>query len=321
MGHKGRVRGPKGTPSSPPRDDESRDEDQTKVGDAAGAPRSTRRDRAHLIVLAGESLGQMFRVERSEMVMGRAADAAIRLQDDGVSRHHARVAEVQGELCIEDLNSANGTLLNDQRIHSAVLRDGDKIQMGSTTILKFTYADELEENFRRRMHDVAIYDALTKACDKSHFLYRLQTEVSYARRHTTPLSLLMLDVDHLQHVNDHHGYPAGDGVLTTLAQIVRRTLRAEDLFARYGGEEFAVLCRGAIVDNALKLAERLRAKVETFVFEHHGQRIPVTISVGVASWFDQPDSTAQLIADAEAALHKAKARGRNRVVVRAVHPA
>jgi diguanylate cyclase (GGDEF)-like protein len=302
---------------SGPRDGD-RDEDQTKVGDAAVAPRSPRPDRAHLIVLAGESLGQMFRVERSEMVIGRAADAAIRLQDDGVSRHHARIVEVQGELCVEDLQSANGTLLNGHRIRSAVLRDGDKIQMGSTTILKFTYADELEQNFQQKMYDAALHDGLTKAFNQRHFLDRLPIEVSFAKRHGTPLSLLMFDVDHFKQVNDNFGHPAGDYVLATLAHIVRRTLRAEDLFARYGGEEFAVLCRGATADNALKLAERLRAKVETFVFEDHGQRIRVTISVGVATWFDQPDSTTQLIADADAALYKAKARGRNRVVVRAV---
>jgi two-component system cell cycle response regulator len=306
--------------TSGPRDGD-RDEDNTKVGDAAGAPRSARSDRAHLIVLAGESLGRMFRVERSEMVMGRAADAAIRLQDDGISRHHARIIEVRGELYVEDLKSANGTLLNGHRIGSAVLRDGDKIQMGSTTILKFTHADELEENFQQKMYDAALHDGLTNAHNQRHFLDRLPIEVSFAKRHGTPLSLLMLDVDHLKRVNDDYGHPAGDYVLTTLAQIVRRTLRAEDLFARYGGEEFAILCRGAIVDNALKLAERLRAKVDTFVFEHHGQRIRITISVGVASWFDQPDSTTQLIADADAALYKAKARGRNRVVVRAAHGA
>ncbi len=298
---------------SPPREDDEWDE-PTAVGKIAAIPASARRDRAHLLVLTGQSLGQLFRIEQSETSIGRAADAAIRLQDDGISRRHARIVQRNGELCVEDLGSANGTFLNDRQIRSAVLHDGDKIQMGSTTILKFTYGDELEENFQRSMHDAALYDGLTKACNKRHFLHQLQTECSYAKRHRTPLSLLMLDADHFKQVNDHHGHLAGDHVLVTLAEVVRGTLRAEDLFARYGGEEFAVLCRGSSLDNVLALAERLRAKVETFVFEHHDQRIPVTISVGVASWFDQPDSTTKLIADADAALYKAKARGRNRVV-------
>jgi diguanylate cyclase (GGDEF)-like protein len=296
---------------------EDGDEDQTDVGDAPGALSSARGDCAHLIVLAGESLGQMFRVDRSGIVIGRAANAAIRLHDDGVSRHHARIVQVHGELRIEDLKSANGTLLNGHRIHSAVLSDGDKIQMGSTTILKFTYADELEEAFQQKVHDASVFDGLTKACNQAHFLYRLPIEVSYAQRHGTPLSLLMLDVDHFKQLSDQYGHLAGDSVLATLAQIVRGTIRTEDLFARYGAEEFAILCRGITIDTALIVAERLRAKVETFAFEHHGRRIPVTISVGVASWFDQPDSASQLIADADGALSKAKLRGRNRVVVRA----
>jgi two-component system cell cycle response regulator len=297
------------------------DQDRTKIGDIAVAPKSGRRDRAHLIVLAGESLGQMFRVEQTGCLIGRAVDATIRLQDDGVSRHHARIVEFQGELCIEDLTSANGTFLNGDRIRTAVLRDGDQIQVGSTSILKFTYADELEESFQQRMHDAALYDGLTKACNKRQFLRRLDTEVAYAKRHAAPVSLLMLDVDHFKQVNDRHGHLAGDHVLSTLAQIVQSTIRTEDLLARYGGEEFAVLCRGTPIESALVLAERLRAKVETFLFEEHQKRIPVTISVGVAAWFDQPDSATQLIANADAALYKAKAGGRNRVVVRAVRGA
>jgi two-component system cell cycle response regulator len=303
----------------PPGDDDEADE--TVIGKIASIPLNTRRDRAHLIVLAGESLGQMFRVDQSEILIGRAADTSIRLRDDGVSRHHARIVQRDGGLCIEDLESANGTLVNGQRVRSAVLRDGDKIQVGSTTILKFTHADELEEDFQQKMHDAALYDGLTKACNKRHFLHRLETEVAYARRHAAPMSLLMVDVDHFKQVNDRHGHLAGDYVLATLGQIVRSTIRTEDLFARYGGEEFAVLCRGTPVDKALVLAERLRAKVETFLFEQNQERIAVTISVGVASWFDHPDSATRLIANADAALYRAKAAGRKRALASAGHGA
>ncbi len=301
-----------------PPQDEEREEDRTAIGKIAPMPASSRRDRAHLIVLAGEALGQMFRIEESGVVVGRAGDADIRLHDDGVSRRHARIVLADGQVCIEDLGSANGTLVNGEPVQRAVLSDGDKIQMGSTTILKFTYADELEEKFQQKMHDAALYDALTKACNKRHFLHRLETEVAYAKRHSTPLSLLMIDIDHFKRINDGHGHPAGDHVLSTLGQIVSSALRTEDLFARFGGEEFAVLCRGVTANSALSLAERLRARVETFAFEYQGRRIPVTISVGVAAWFDQADSATKLISDADEALYKAKGSGRNRVVVRAV---
>jgi diguanylate cyclase (GGDEF)-like protein len=256
----------------------------------------------------------MFRVDKTQTVIGRAADANIRLDDDGVSRRHARVVQNGSEVWLEDLESANGTFVNDDRIVRRQLHDGDKIQMGSTTILKFTYGDELEESFQQKMYDAALHDGLTGAYNKRHFLDRVPAEIAYARRHRTPLTLLMFDVDHFKLVNDKFGHLAGDYVLQAIAQIVAATLRAEDLFARYGGEEFAVLCRGVPIEKASVLAERLRAKIETNVFEHHAHRIPVTISVGVARFVDHPDAVTQLVAEADAALYHAKKTGRNRVV-------
>jgi diguanylate cyclase (GGDEF)-like protein len=305
--------------SSAPPSSEHRDEDRdrTKIGDAVKVSEVRRRDRANLIVLTGERFGEMFHINRPEVVIGRAADADIRLQDDGVSRRHARIVVASGGLHLEDLQSANGTLLNGQPVSRSLLRDGDNIQVGSTTVLKFTFSDELEEDFRRRMYRAALYDPLTGACNKRHMIERLQAEVSYARRHATPLSLLMLDIDRFKSINDTHGHLAGDHVLATLGQIVSGALRAEDLFARYGGEEFAILCRGTTADAALTLAERLRSRVESFAFEYQGRPIPVTVSVGIAAWFEQPDSGTQLVADADEALLKAKNTGRNRVVVRA----
>ena len=239
------------------------DEEPTTIGrvDSALLKAQSRRDRAHLIVLAGESLGRMFRIDQNETVIGRATDATIRLEDDGMSRRHARIVQVDGDVWVEDLKSANGTLVNGQRIQRNQLQDGDKIQMGSTTILKFTYSDRLEEKFQQKMIDAALHDGLTKAYNKRYLLERLPTEVAYAMRHKTPLSLLMIDVDHFKQVNDNHGHPAGDYVLTTLSQVVIGALRTEDLFARYGGEEFAVLCRNVKLESACVLANRLRVLV------------------------------------------------------------
>ncbi len=109
--------------------DDERDEDRTAIGDLTAVKVANRRDRAHLIVLAGSSLGQMFRVEQNETVIGRGADAAIRIEDDGVSRKHARVVQNGNVGWIEDLESANGTFVNEDRVARHLLRDGDKIQI------------------------------------------------------------------------------------------------------------------------------------------------------------------------------------------------
>ncbi len=252
------------------------DEDEpTRVGtiDAALVRAQTRRDRAYLIVLAGENLGQMFPVRETETVIGRAADAAVRLQDDGVSRRHAKIVVVGGEVMVEDLKSANGTLLNGQRVDRCVLQDGDKIQVGSTTILKFTYADRLEEDFQQKMYEAALHDGLTKAFTKRYFLDRLPTEIAYARRHSTPLSMLMLDVDHFKNVNDTYGYhPAGDYVLVVLGaddrQRPSRGRPSSPATAAKSSASSAAACRSRA--RCSSQATRLRGLIEALPFRLGG---------------------------------------------------
>jgi two-component system cell cycle response regulator len=275
------------------------------------------RDRACLVVIAGQNVGEMYRIEGPETVLGRASNATVRLADDGISRRHARIYQDGSILYIEDLKSANGTVVNGTPIDTQALQDGDKIRLGPTTILKFEYQDEIEEDFRQKMYDAALRDGLTKAYNKKFFLDRLDTELAYAKRHTADLSLVMFDVDHFKRVNDTYGHLAGDAVLVKLAKLTQAALRAEDVFARYGGEEFAIICRGVKLANAGVLGERLRSGVESAVFEYEGQRLPVTISVGVAAFPVSPvDTGTQLIGYADEALYEAKRCGRNRVLLK-----
>jgi diguanylate cyclase (GGDEF)-like protein len=276
------------------------------------------RDRACLVVIAGQNVGEMYRLEGPETVVGRASNANVKLNDDGISRRHARIFQEGSVLYIEDLKSANGTVVNDAPIAKPTrLQDGDKIRLGPTTILKFEYQDEIEEDFRQRMYDAALRDGLTKAYNKKFFLDRLETELAYAKRHTADLSLVMFDVDHFKRVNDTYGHLAGDAVLVKLAKLTQMALRTEDVFARYGGEEFSVICRGVKLASAGVLGERLRSSVESAVFEYEGQRLPVTISVGVAAFPDsRVENGSQLIGCADEALYEAKRCGRNRVLLK-----
>jgi len=306
-------------PSDKPRRQFNDDDDEvTKIGRVdLLTVKAPKRDRPYFIVLAGSNLGRMFRIEGDEVVLGRATNATVRLEDDGISRNHAKVVMRGQELWIEDMGSQNGTFINGEKVSAQRLKDGDKIQVGATTILKFTYHDDLDDRFQQKMYDAALHDGLTKAFNKRHFLERLSVEVAYARRHKAPLTLIMLDVDHFKQVNDRFGHLAGDHVLIGLAAIIEKQLRTEDLFARYGGEEFAVLCRGASLGNASVLGERLRVQVEAASFEHGGHVIPVTISLGIAAQSDKAaDGATQLVSEADAGLYDAKRGGRNRVVAR-----
>ena len=142
----------------------------------------------------------------------------------------------------------------------------------------------------------------------------MEKDLAYARRHQTPLSLIMLDIDHFKKINDTHGHPAGDFVLAELSQMMVELLRTEDVLARFGGEEFTILCRGSDQNGAKIVAERLRRAVEERKFTFGGKDIPVTISLGIAA---VPESNvsdhAAFLAAADKALYEAKRSGRNRV--------
>jgi diguanylate cyclase (GGDEF)-like protein len=272
------------------------------------------RDRPYLIVLSGNNVGEMHRVE-GETIIGRGTQASLRLSDDGVSRRHARIFMANGLVVVEDLGSANGVFINGTKVTSHVLQDGDKIQLGSTTILKFTYHDRLEENFQRQMYDAALRDGLTKAFNKKHFLDRLSSEFAFARRHHSPLAVAMIDVDFFKRVNDTYGHLAGDYVLARLASVAAQLIRTEDVFARYGGEEFGIIGRGSRCADLAVLGERLRATVQATHFEHEGRHIPVTISVGIAAFPEiAVNEPLELVAAADEALYEAKRTGRNRVL-------
>lgn len=277
--------------------------------------RRSQRDRAYLIVLAGTDVGKMFKLTDGETVLGRSHRADIRLDDDSISRLHAKLVLDGTSIGLEDLNSSNGTLVNGDRIAAQTLRDGDKIRLGETTILKFTFHDLLDESFQQKMYNAALRDPLTKVYNKKYFLDQLGTEVSYAKRHSTPLSLLIFDLDHFKNINDTYGHVAGDQVLIELAQLVQGMLRSEDVFARYGGEEFVVILRGINIEDAGLLAERLRAAVEERAFMFDDRKLPVAVSGGVAAYDEELSDPLALVEAADEALYAAKKAGRNRVLV------
>lgn len=293
--------------------DNDDEEDKTSIGDVRSILAAVaQREDAYLIVIAGQNTGEMFKVN-SDLYIGRGKEVEVRLTDTETSRRHAKLFRTSDGVYVEDLDSTNGTFVNGEKISRQVLADGDKIQVGTNTILKFSYHDDIDEEFQRKMFDAALRDSLTQAFNRKYFSERLTSEFAFSQRHGTPLSLLLFDLDHFKKVNDTYGHLGGDYVLVALAKQVCIAIRREDIFARYGGEEFAVLCRGINRAGTERLAERIRIAIETFSFEHDGRRIPVTISVGVAMVPAKgiDDSTA-LVEAADKALYTAKRLGRNR---------
>jgi diguanylate cyclase (GGDEF)-like protein len=159
-------------------------------------------------------------------------------------------------------------------------------------------------------------DEMTGLHNYRFFTMRLREEIARAKRNESSLSLLILDVDYFKNYNDALGHPAGDEVLRQLSNLLKSSVRDNDIVARYGGEEFAVILPATEIDGAAKLAERIRVKVE----KHHfpSEEIQpggvLTISIGIAVFPDNANNMEDAIVAADRALYFAKASGRNRVV-------
>jgi two-component system cell cycle response regulator len=251
------------------------------------------------------------------MTLGRSDTCGARFDDASVSGVHARIACVAQAYIIMDAGSTNGSYVNDVRVQTPVhLHDGDRVQLGSSTFLRFSLVSEDEEKALRKMYEAALRDGLTGIFNRKHLEERLDAEIAYALRHKSELSLVILDVDHFKRVNDTHGHLAGDAVLRGVAQVLSHGVRAEDVLGRYGGEEFVVVARGIPLPGAHQLADRLRATLGATPIHFGAMALSVTASAGVASLTccqGRADKTT-LLALADARLYKAKQAGRNRVV-------
>lgn len=268
--------------------------------------------KACFVVLSGQDIGKNFEINKKKFFIGRNPKCDIHVNDEEVSRKHARVEITPTGINIHDLGSTNGTLVNGMKVKKHTLQDGDRVQIGTFTILKFNYLDALENTFNEELYNNANRDFLTGVYNKKYFLDRLGIELSYSKRHTTPLSLIFFDIDHFKKINDKYGHLAGDYILKEMVSKIKSEKRQEDLLARYGGEEFVLLLRDCTAQQALIIAENMRKSIKSHKFKFEKKQMKVTISVGIAVWMDQNfKSMDEFIAAADKELYKAKNAGRD----------
>jgi diguanylate cyclase (GGDEF)-like protein len=287
---------------------------QTRVVEAE--PRSARRHGV-FIVGSGIETGRVLVIPNDKpATVGRAPECTFSFDDDSLSREHAVVLWGAGNYMVRD-TSTNGSFVNDARLTApALLKDGDRVQLGSSTLLRFAYVDDQEEAALRKVYEAAILDGLTGVFNRKHLEERIAIELAFALRHDEPLSVVIIDVDHFKKVNDTYGHLAGDAVLKSVSSLLSSLLRPSDFVGRYGGEEFVIVARGTKVADAVALADRLREAVGNAPIAYEGREIRVTSSAGVASLSccgATPDRTT-LLGTAYKRLYAAKAGGRNRVV-------
>lgn len=268
---------------------------------------------ASVMVLTGLSIGKVVRLTKPEMVIGRSVDADIFVDCDSISRRHAKLVTSPEGIDLVDLGSKNGTLLNGLRAKGRQrLASGDRLQLGSDTVLKFTFLDRLDEAVQRELYDSAIRDGLTGAFNRKFLDESLEKEFAFCARHDAPISVLMMDVDRFKLLNDNLGHAAGDCALRRLVECVHGAIRTEDVFARYGGEEFTLVLREVAEEVAIAVADRLRREVSEIELNIERAKVKFTISVGVATQCaGRFASASELEAAADKYLLRAKLEGRN----------
>ncbi|HXT48242.1 MAG TPA: diguanylate cyclase [Gemmatimonadaceae bacterium] len=206
------------------------------------------------------------------------------------------------------------TLEGETPLTAADVEFADDVVKAAVSAIQRAQMMESTRADNERLEVLALTDALTQTLNRRALMDRLESELDRARRYSLTLSLLMVDLDHFKTVNDTFGHLAGDEALRGVARVLQREARSVDVVARYGGEEFVVILPETGEEGAVKVAERIRARVAEQPSEGVAAIPSVTVSVGVATVLSTGiQAPEEVIALADEALYRAKAQGRNRV--------
>ena len=209
---------------------------------------------------------------------------------------------------ITDLTTGKETL---QRSTRAPICDKHGNVIGSSLVIR-----DITEitHMLNKMEALAVTDPLTGAYNRRYFMTQVDRQMNTARRHNLSIGILLMDIDHFKKVNDTYGHLAGDHVLQSIVQLLKKQLRSDDVLARYGGEEFIIMSTEKSENGLIAVAERLRKVIEKETMEFEEHFISVTVSFGVVMVLPG-QSYESAINAADKAMYEAKENGRNRVVL------
>ncbi|TWT66883.1 Response regulator PleD [Posidoniimonas polymericola] len=245
-------------------------------------------------------------LERALLATGQLHDLATGVATD-VGNHSRCVAQISADL--REAEDADGVI--DQAIVSTSL---SKIVAANELLQK--KLEKAEKQIKAQASEIAVHeseartDSLTGLANRRAFDDELGRRFAEWERKKTPFCLVILDVDHFKNFNDTHGHQAGDEVLKRVATSMKASTRTMDIPCRYGGEEFAVVLPATTLDDAMPLAERVRAGIEKELIKHEGKELKVTASIGVAQ-IDRMDDAKNILRRADESLYCSKDAGRN----------
>lgn len=271
-----------------------------------------------LVRYIGQPLGEVISLPPAGLDIGRSQENSIFLPEPEVSRRHARLDIATGGAAVEvrDMGSTNGIYVNGRRVEAdpgpVLLQPGDVVRVGGHAF-KLKRLDAIEQRFQL-ITGSATQDTLSGVANRASVLHQLEAHFELARRHHRSLAVLLADLDHVERINSTHGVEAGDRVIQVFGGHLLRRLRGSDPVGRLGGEEFLAVLPETSAPLALTAADDVRlALADHWVELADGRLLQATCSVGVAELRPGDTDSGVLLARADAALHRAKAEGRNRV--------
>ncbi len=262
--------------------------------------------------LEAPETGRRFVLDGDELIIGRSSDAHIQVDRDSVSRRHARLSKVDGGWQVQDLQSTNGSYVNDVPIREHKLAPGDQLKVGSA-IFRYLAGSSMETLLLDELYQIAVRDGLTHALSRRAFVEAMEREVHRAHKLLRPLTLLAIDIDHVKQVNDNYGHLSGDFVIKELARRIRKKCERFELLCRYEGTQFLLLLPETNQTVAQTRAEDLRLAASSESFSFEGDSLSITVTVGVVSLSPDGDTVA-LLRQSQEAVQRGKKQGRNRVV-------
>jgi diguanylate cyclase len=245
----------------------------------------------------------------------RAMDTQIREQVDGLQTSVQEAADLEDlkHVLENHLEGLLGTMDQHQKQRDA--REQEVATRLKSLSERVAHMEQEAQGFREHLEvqrQKALIDPLTGLPNRAAWSERLEHEIKQWQQHGNTLSLAMLDLDHFKRINDNYGHLAGDKVLKIIATVLRKRLRGSDFIARFGGEEFVLLMPATPPAVGAKLLETLRAAIEACPFHFKGERVTITISMGLAT-FRAGEHSDLVLKRADQALYRAKNAGRNRV--------
>ena len=257
-----------------------------------------------------------FSSHRDSIVEGRALSEQVDAEVEVIS------LTVQDATDIHAIKEEVGLRIDTIRQHMDRFRqqEGDRLQKAESRVAELTAQmqkmQEDSQGLQQQIVDerkLSHIDSLTGIPNRLAYNERLETESERWKRYKSPLVMAVWDIDKFKLVNDTYGHLAGDKVLTVIAKLLCKQIRKTDFVARFGGEEFVLLMPETKLEQALKVAENLRESIAKTEFHFKEQRVPITISCGLAQFTDNDDGK-KAFARADAALYQAKSDGRNRCI-------